>query len=324
MENLLLQLLPRRRFPIALRYAATTAFVGIALLLRLALEGPLRDYPLLLFIPAIFFAALLFDKGSGFYATVLSTLLAAFFFIDPRYSFRVPGSDLLPLAIYVAIGFTISALTEALRKTVEKLSVAEEAKSVLLQEMAHRTKNDIAMVASVLSLQARGQAEPAARRALEAAIARVGVIAKAQERLRAAETGIRVDMADYLTALCGGLGDLLRDVRPIAVRVRADPVELTSSQAVSIGLIVNELVTNAFKYAFPAGQGGAVDVEFRRRDDLVEIVVSDNGVGCPAASADGLGSRLVRLLAAQMQGSVRREPADPGCRVAVAIRLQAL
>lgn len=321
MENLILALLPQQRFPVLLRYAATTAIIGVAFLVRLALEEPLERYPLLLFIPAVFLSALLFDKGSGFYATVISTLLAAYWFIEPHFSFVVPLKEVIPLAIYVGVGFMISLVTEALRETVDKLTHAERAKGVLLQEMAHRTKNDLAMVASVLALQARGQSEPAAQAALEAAIARVGVIAKAQERLRGGEEGVRVDMPDYLRALCGGLGDLLRDVRPIAVRVRSDPLELTSSQAVSIGLIVNELVTNAFKYAFPDGKGGAVDVELQRAGEAVEIVVRDDGIGCAPEAADGLGSRLVRLLARQMEGSVRREPEQPGCRVVVELKV---
>lgn len=314
---MLLALLPERHFPVPLRYAATALIVGLAFVLRLALEAVLRDYPLLLFIPAVFLSALLFDKGSGFFATLLSAVLAAWYFIEPRGSLLVPIETLVPLGLYVAIGFAIAAVTEALRETVWRLAAAERAKTLLLQEMVHRTKNDLAMVASVLALQARGQSEPAARAALEAAISRVGVIAKAQERLRAADRGGLVEMAGYLETLCGGLGDVLRDIRPIAVRVRSERIDLPSDQAVAVGLIVNELVTNAFKYAFPHDGGGAVDVELRRHGEALELSVRDDGVGCPAEIGDGLGSRLVRLLARQMDGEVTREPQAKGCLVRV-------
>jgi two-component sensor histidine kinase len=273
-----------------------------------------------LFTPAVFLCVLVFDKRSGFFATALSTALAPYF-IEPRESFTIGVVDILPLAIFVGIGITISVVTDALRQTVQKLAAAEQTKGLLLQEMAHRMKNDLAMVSSVLILQARGQREAAARTALETALARVNVIAMAQERLRGAEDGGRVKISDYLETLCTGLGDLLRDVRPIAVRVRSEPCEVTSSEATSIGLIVNELVTNALKYAFPDGRGGIVDVELRRSEEEIIIRVWDDGIGCPEESPDGLGSRLIRLLAKQMDGAVWREPSDPGCQVFARLRL---
>jgi two-component sensor histidine kinase len=172
------------------------------------------------------------------------------------------------------------------------------------------------MISSVLALQARSQKEPGARKALESAVARVSVIAQAQERLRGAHEGGTVELEDYLQSLCSGLGDVLRDVRPIAVRVHAERLEVTSSRAVSIGLIVNELVTNAFKYAFPEDRGGTVTVILKREKDQIVLVVSDDGVGCPETPPKGVGSRLIQLLAAQCGGTTIRDTgAGAGCRV---------
>lgn len=320
MENMLLAILPKRRFPAALRYGATCAIIGVAALARAVLDGVLPDYPLLLFIPAVFLSALLFDRGSGFFATVVSAALAAYVFIPPQYSFAIGWSQVLPLALFTAIGFTMAAVTEALRQSVHRLAAAERSKTLLLEELAHRTRNDLTLIISALNLQARGEQEPAVRAALEAAIARVNVIAQAQDRLRGNDDGGGVELAAYLQGLCEGLGNLLRDVRPIAVRLTCEPMTLNSSQAVVAGLIVNELVTNAFKYAFPDGAGGAVEVRVSRDSaDGLRIMVEDDGAGCQTDALEGLGSRLVRLLAGQYKGSVRREPAEPGCRVIVTL-----
>ena len=131
-------------------------------------------------------------------------------------------------------------------------------------------------------------------------------------------------MAAYLEDLCRTLGDMLRDVRPIAVLVSADKLEVNSSDAVSIGLIVNELVTNAIKYAFPDDRGGTVKVSLSQTGGGVELVVEDDGVGCPPEPSQGMGSRLVRLLAAQMQGDLSRDPRHAGCRTVVRLPVRPL
>lgn len=322
MENLLLAILPRRQTSILIRYGVTAAIVGCAGLLRLALDEPLRGYPLLLFIPAVFLSALLFNRGSGFVATLLSAALAAAFFIEPRGSVFVEARHWFPIFIFVLVGFAISAVTEALRKAVRKLERLENAKAVQLEELGHRIKNDLATVGSLLRLQARSVDKGPAREALESAIVRLNVIAQVHQRLRQTEGDLAtVDMPAYLDDLSRGLGDLLRDVRPIALRVSSDPILLPSNQAVSVGLIVNELATNAFKYAFPDSEGGTVDIVLRGNADNLMIIVEDNGVGCPPDVGEGVGSRLIRLMAAQFDGSVLREPAPRGCRTQVHLNL---
>ena len=119
---------------------------------------------------------------------------------------------------------------------------------------------------------------------------------------------------------CQNLGDALRDVRPIAVNVSAEQILLRDDRAVSVGLIVNELVTNAFKYAFPDDRSGAVNVILHRvSDGQLELVVEDNGKGCPQEVKEGLGTRIVRLLAQQLGSLVTRTAANPGCRVSLTI-----
>ena len=323
MQNLLIALLPRRQPSVIVRYAITLTIVGCAALLRLSLDEPLRGYPLLLFIPAVFLSALLFDRGSGFLATLVSAALAAGLFIEPPGIVLVEARHWFPVSLFILIGFAISAVTEALRETVRKLERAENAKAVQLEELGHRIKNDLATVGSLLRLQAKSIDNGPAKEAIESAINRMSVIAQVHQRLRpVAGQIVLVDVAAYLEDLCQSLGDLLRDVRPIALRVSSDPVELPSTQAVSVGLIVNELVTNAIKYAFPDGKGGTVDIDLRVEGDDAFITVEDNGIGCPPEIDEGLGSRLIKLLVAQFEGEVSREVRARGCRVEVRLNLR--
>jgi two-component sensor histidine kinase len=319
MKSTLLAIWPRTRYPALLRYGVTLGIVGVCFLVRLATEHFLTQSPLLLFIPAVFLASILFGAPTGMVATFASDLLAAKYLV----SLDQPGVPILPslvsLGLFTAIGFLISGTIEKLHEAVRELRHAEAEKSLLLEELNHRTRNDLMMVSSALSLQAKKVSDPAAQAALKAAISRVAVIAKAQERLGTTrEHRGQVQLSGFLEALCHDLGALLLDVRPIAVRVKAQPLEVKSSEAVAIGLIVNELVTNAFKYAFPGELGGAVDVTLHRVSNGLRISVHDNGVGCPKESnASGTGSRLVQLIAAQHGGRVEREPVEKGCCVCV-------
>jgi len=322
MEKLLTALLPTEPHSALVRYLGTLVIVGVATLLRISLSEQTDHARLLFFFPAVFLSALLFDRGAGFFATFVSTVIASYLFIEPVRSFAIDPKEFVPLAVFIATGCIIAAVTEALGQTVKKLSRAEEQKSLLLQELGHRTKNDLFMVSSILNLQAKAHDDPNVKAALHAAVARVGVIARAQERLRSDGNGGTVELASYLDDLCHTLGDLLRDVRPIAVLLNSEQVEVSSSDAVSIGLIVNELVTNAFKYAFPHERGGTVKVSLSHAGQGLELVVEDDGIGCPPEPSPGMGSRLVRLITAQMQGSLTRDPKHQGYKVIVSLPFQ--
>lgn len=127
---------------------------------------------------------------------------------------------------------------------------------------------------------------------------------------------VRTD--DYLRDLCHGLGELLRDVRPIAVSVEVERIELPTSVAVPLGLLTNELVTNAFKYAFPHDRGGLIRMSLKWVDTArAELIVADDGVGYSGEPRPGLGTRLTTPFARQLGGTIAREIDDPGCRVVV-------
>ena len=98
--------------------------------------------------------------------------------------------------------------------------------------------------------------------------------------------------------------------------ISCEGIEFPTARAVPIGLIVNELATNAYKHAFASGRNGEIAVGLHRGQGFA-LTVEDNGKGCPADAADGLGSQLVRLLVHQIGGTMERTKVNPGCRVRV-------
>jgi len=317
MENLI-RLLPAKPQPFLVRYGVTAAMVAVSFLLRVGVEERAGPYGFILFLPAIVAASIVFDRDSGFFATAL-TIVFVSLFLDWSGNVR---AHLAAVASFGVVSAGLVLVSEGMRKGLERAERAEAEKDLLLRELSHRSRNNFAVAASVLALQARTMSEPTARAALEAAAARIRVIAEAQAHLHPANGKGHVEIDGYLEDLCRSLGDALRDVRPVAVRVLAEPITLPADRAVPIGLIVNELVTNAFKYAFPAAREGTVTVRMQQRSPTeLSLEVSDNGIGCPDDAQEGLGSSLVRLLVQQLGGTVRREQANPGCRVSALLPL---
>jgi chemotaxis protein methyltransferase CheR len=183
-------------------------------------------------------------------------------------------------------------------------------RDLLLLEMQHRVANSLQIVASSLLIKARTVQSEETRMHLKDAYRRVISIAALQEQLQAvAEPGERIAVGPYLSRLCEVLSaSLIADNRPIALTVRAHGGTATPNEATSIGLIVTELVINAFKYAFPAERAGAaVDVTYDAVDQNWKLTVSDNGIGnldSPPDDAPGLGTTIVQALAKQLEANV--------------------
>src|SRR5215510_634770 len=313
MEHVL-RLLPTRPQPAVVRYATTTGLVGLCFLAVLGLQdrgGVLGFYVM---VPAIFLASVLFDRSSGIYATALSAVLL-YLLVKPAESLLPPQPYILPLLTFVLVALGLAIVSEGLRAAWDRAVAAERAKDMLLQELGHRTKNNLAMVISVLSLQTRSKTNPEVRLALEKAVLRIQAMASAHDHFQPFGHNGRVEMRTYLEDLCRHLGDTLRDVRPIAVNVDADEVYLKPEQAVPVGLIVNELVTNALKHAFPDDRSGMVAITLRSTKPSLTLIVEDNGIGCPPTRTERLGSRLIRLLAQQLGATITWQHAEPGCRV---------
>jgi two-component sensor histidine kinase len=195
-------------------------------------------------------------------------------------------------------------LAECQREEASIQSALAE-RDLLLREMHHRVKNNLQVVASLLDLQAGTLRDASARQALQESKDRVQSMARIHEYLYKSADVSRVAMDDYLRHLTTALQQAYNAQRiDLSVQVDVGPFDV--ERAIPCALIVNELVSNAFKHAFPAGRTGEVVVALQSRDDQHVLTVRDTGVGLPPhtdpQSADSLGLRLVGMLAKQIGG----------------------
>jgi two-component sensor histidine kinase len=179
-------------------------------------------------------------------------------------------------------------------------------------ELAHRTKNNLAMLSAMMRLQAK-HPDVTASEALSEMAARIQVMAEVYDHLTVRADRKVVDARHYLTEICQHLTASISGASPVAIKADADELYIHSEQAVPIAIVVNELVTNSLKYAFPEGRPGLVQITLRADDEVV-LSVTDNGVGV-RGEAEGVGSRIVSLLTQQLGGTLTRENLASGCRV---------
>jgi PAS domain S-box-containing protein len=192
----------------------------------------------------------------------------------------------------------------------EKLRRSLEEKEVLLREIHHRVKNNLQVISSLLSAQARDVEAPAVRERFEETQDRIRSMATIHEQLYQSDDLARIDFDAYLETL---LDELFRSHRSARVErsLEADPQALPIDQAIPAGLIVNELVSNALEHAFPDGQGGTVSVAYRAQGGEATLVVADDGDGAEALDSEGtLGLRLVRGLTRQLRGTLSTDTED--------------
>jgi len=229
-----------------------------------------------------------------------------------------------PTTLMVIKDITARRQTEA-----EKQALLDETEALLrqqrtlLSEMQHRVANSLQIIASILILKARAVASPETREHLTDAHQRVMSVAEVQTHLHSVDGIDRIDVAAYLTKLCRGLAaSMTGPANPISVEAIVSEGTLGSARAVSLGLIVTELVINAIKYAFPVpAQTARIVVSYETTEKTWRLKVSDNGVGnldpLPR-NGGGLGTAIVTALAKQLGGRISIVSNDEGLTVSVA------
>jgi PAS domain S-box-containing protein len=185
-------------------------------------------------------------------------------------------------------------------------------KDTLMKELQHRVKNNLNVVTSLLELENRKSVDSSASKVLSEAIARVRSISAIYERLYLSEDPERVDLALYVQDLAKSLFSTYNlDPGRVALRIRADRVLLDTRRSVPLGLILNELLSNALKYAYAPGERGEVRVDLSRDDGTMSLAVSDDGAGIPdrylASESASMGMTLVRLLTEQLDAELSIE-----------------
>ncbi len=209
------------------------------------------------------------------------------------------------------------------RKRAEALMLeALTYQETLTKEVSHRVKNSLALVASLLGIQARGAEDEHVRDALRDAEARVGTIAEVHDQLWRRGDATSVDLADFLGGLCAKLGDTAPHHR-FLFEAEAE-VTMPTDRAIALGLLLNELVTNAIKYAYPEASG-EIRVTFAHNEEgWIRLEVADQGVGLPAGfdlmrPSGSLGSRLIAGFVRQLGGHLDVRSTHPGARFVVEV-----
>jgi len=197
-------------------------------------------------------------------------------------------------------------------------AIAGERVGMLLQELTHRVKNSLQIIAAMVRIEARSHKSGEGKAALERVSHRIDALGQLYSKLSKADTVEAVDAASYLDDLCR---DLIASVHKedgmsIVLKTDIESELLPTDRAIPIGLIVNELVTNAVKYAFPGETRGTVLVTLKRLPGELRLTVADDGQGLDPRRADsGLGGRLVEGFAQQLGGQVERESNSQGTTV---------
>ncbi len=192
----------------------------------------------------------------------------------------------------------------------EKIKASLREKEVLLQEIHHRVKNNMAVISGMLNLQAASFKDPDVIGAFESSKQRIRSMAMVHEKLYGAGDFSQIDFNDYIPDLVNRIARS-NDVSARNIRwdVRVNDISLAIDTAVPCGLIINELVTNAFKYAFPDGRKGEIHIEFSRDADRSCVLeIRDTGVGLPPGfdleDTSSFGLYLVNLLCQQLNGKL--------------------
>jgi two-component sensor histidine kinase len=208
---------------------------------------------------------------------------------------------------------------EVARRTGE-LQAALEQKSVLLQDLDHRVKNNLQVVTSLILLKSRRVKDQGARRVLTDMAERIGALSTAHRLLYADGDATWFNLPEFLTDLSRDLM-VPRNAAGVELSLDFDPVAISSTKAAPLALLVNELVGNAIRHAFPNGPGRLSVMA--KWDGTLRIVVEDDGVGLAnhAPSVESFGKTLIDMLTRQLKATMTWEDAAPGTRAVLVVPL---
>jgi two-component sensor histidine kinase len=226
---------------------------------------------------------------------------------------KAPGEDFLVLlesALQQAVETTrLRSQKEAAEREVR---AARDRAELLLREVNHRVANSLALVSSLVGLQAKSVKDPIAKDALAETQSRIFAVASVHQRLYTSDDVRFVAIDEYLRGLLEHLQtSLQKEGMGATIAAELEAIQVPTDRAISLGVVVTELVTNAFKYAYPAGRSGEIRVGFRRTGpDVALLTVADDGPGWAGEGeikGTGLGSRIVKTISDALGAELRYE-----------------
>ncbi|MCG2828465.1 PAS domain S-box protein [Methanothermobacter sp. K4] len=207
-----------------------------------------------------------------------------------------------------------------IREAEEEILRSLREKEVLLREIHHRVKNNLQIISSLLNLQLSRLGDEEIRKMVRESQGRIKAMAMIHEHLYRSESMERVNFREYVEKLVGDI--IISHGGSVRKNLEIEDMELDLDTAIPLGLIINELVTNSIKYAFPDGRG-TITIGMRKADGSIELVVADDGVGLPEdtdpSSTDTLGLKLVSLLTKQLNGKMTLD-VDGGTKFSIVFR----
>jgi two-component sensor histidine kinase len=246
------------------------------------------------------------------------------------YLVKEVQGDFIPLLQVAADGALKQARLQKARDEAEaevhasrdRFAALAAERELLLREVNHRVGNSLQIIASLLHLQANSATQDDVKAALTNAMGRVAAVAQVHRRLYTSHDLKSVLLNQYLESLLDDLRRSAEGNRMSRLTLAAEPIEIDPDRAVAIGIIVNELVMNAVKYAYP-DDSGPIDVDLRAEDDELVLSIADEGVG-DSAPADprstGMGQRIVSAMATKLEASVARDPNHTGTKIVLRFR----
>ncbi len=311
-----------------LAYVLVTLFCLVALALR-EMTAPFlpQGYPFVSFFPAVILSSFLFGVRPGIYAAILCGAMAWFFFIVPVFSFAIGPGVLVAMGFYTSVVAVDIALIHWMQRANYQLAVQRERnqtlaenRELLFHELQHRVSNNLQVVAALLSLQRRQVDHDGAARALDDAAARLALIGKISRGLYD-PTGDGQSIKAFLTMLTGELLEASGRNDVDMVVITPDDLLLNPDIVVPLALITAEAVNNALEHGLAGRAGGRITVTLEPgTGDAVALRVGDDGQGLPPGfdlkASASLGLRISTMLAKQLGGRFRLEPAEGGGTVA--------
>jgi two-component system, sensor histidine kinase PdtaS len=232
------------------------------------------------------------------------------------------ATDLIRIELYAilasisVIAFArLGDLVIAARDDADNSKRLHESKTMLLRELAHGVANNFASIAAFLNVRSVTISDTKARSVIDEAIEQIRMMGQVHARLRTSDRQVSLGSRDFFASLCGELQASLARGRQISIECEADDLPLSAHEAISLGLIVNELVTNAVKYAFPEERKGIIRIGFAvLSDEQLQLCVEDDGVGFTPRQQHngGLGQDLVNGISHELGGRLEIKTSEKG------------